>query len=321
MSILPPELVYNILSLDTLTLHSCSLVSLLFYTAAQDLLFTHLKLGWNADSFKRQCEVFLEEENHHITNRIKKLTIHLGFFWKFHDDSILTPLVALAVKLAPQIEMLRLDGRCEGVRSPLRWHFLPPTLLDCVYKHVMPFLLHLELEQIDQAPLFAILQNCPQLRHVHLSSSIGIFTPVEEEKSALCSLAQISSLTIGEFNLEDFTPEYGLTTFIELAGRNITSFHLISCNQFYLQRSLSILSLLPTLMENISHLSLGLGWFNQMGGFALITLHLFVLKRCFGDLKHFLYQSSSHDLFPCFSSGYASRSKVQSKDLQLKHSP
>ncbi|KAH8824419.1 hypothetical protein DL96DRAFT_208016 [Flagelloscypha sp. PMI_526] len=176
MNSLPPELILQISTfLDAPTLHACSLVSQDLRANAQHLLFSRVVLRHSGGvaAIVARCELLLAEKNHHLVGQIKKLTIEVLDMPIFQDGKVPVPLIALLVKIGPQIDTLRIGGWVydpEGVREDIRFHSLAPSFRDCLFKHVMPFLRSLDLREMDSLPLITISQSCPVLQHLRIGA-------------------------------------------------------------------------------------------------------------------------------------------------------
>ncbi|KAH8834655.1 hypothetical protein DL96DRAFT_1581219 [Flagelloscypha sp. PMI_526] len=256
----PPELLLQVLTaLDGPTLRSSSLVNRDFYSIAQGLNFRHLYIRGAVGRQLAQFDFLLADENHHLCSRVRKVSI--DFDHLFENPTIPPQLLALLVKLGPQIKALCINGELWNEIGPysMRWTDLPPTFLNCLYKHVMPSLKILELPQMAWVPLPTILQNTPPLRHIHPGTEHdSIFQPDLLESGELFQQGDVVSLSVDRFHELDFGIGAPLVKFIECNGRNIRTLHLGSYYDTYSYvHSFDFLSSCPIMTGNLVHLSFG----------------------------------------------------------------
>ncbi|KAH8824424.1 hypothetical protein DL96DRAFT_208073 [Flagelloscypha sp. PMI_526] len=265
MSSLPPELVGQILtSVDVPSLHLCCLVNRGFHASAQNLLFSHLHLSGYvklAITLSR-CDFFLADENHRLSRQIKKLSIGVDRLPIRRDDKVPAQLIALLVKIGPQLDTFCMNGLSSGDQGyliPFQFNDISPLFYECLLQHVMPSLRSLELCEVANLPIFPIIRGGPRLRHLDIgASSIGLSPLSAEDENFSFLSGELTSLSIGSFSESDFHPKTSLARFLGCSNGLITSLRL--WNDFRQIKSVSLQFLLPfsTLTSHLRYLTLGL---------------------------------------------------------------
>ncbi|KAH8834649.1 hypothetical protein DL96DRAFT_1704241 [Flagelloscypha sp. PMI_526] len=328
MSSLPSELFQPILaSLDFHTLQSCSFVSRSFRVCTQGFLFSHLKLSSGAVA---HCEFFLAEENYNLYRRINKVTIQADAFLV-----IASKVLGLLDALGPQIRTLCLEGwKSADVRltNEVPWSTLPPVLWNSLQRHVMPFIVSLEISELGGMPLFTILRSCPLLRYLDLrSEEYPIPSLVEEDSYAPYSPTQALELSLGPFYNDDFSPKRTLAQFIQSNGECINSLHLRSYCGGYVPTSLNFLRPFPQFTANLQYFSIGIDWFHSVSGagpeykwlpFAMFSrLETFSCTINFSSSSHIWFDWISNSLKSGISLSHTSTLSLKKLRYEIVHIP
>jgi hypothetical protein len=93
--------------------------------------------------------------------------------------------------------------------------------------HVFPYIHSLETYEVTWMPVIEILKGCPHLRYIHLSADQQIITgdSTAEDVSVL-SLPNLSCISFGIFDQEDFDPHSSIAQYLWQASQLPTSLHL-----------------------------------------------------------------------------------------------
>ncbi|KAH8823361.1 hypothetical protein DL96DRAFT_1617361 [Flagelloscypha sp. PMI_526] len=257
---LPSDLYFQIFSsLSPYELEICCLVSRDFHIVAQQLLFSNLNLS--PKTWKLRCRFLLGSEGNHLCRSIRKLSLSISGL----PHSMPHELTRLLETVAPRLQCLTIHGGNETTASSaICWKDISEDFLLCLSTSAFPCIRRLRMFEVADIPLLSLLGNCPLVQNVELSSMYGVITFKGENilnKKWGNHLPNVSSISMGYFGEPDFEQPTSLTKYIAEKGERITFFELGEYYNGEFPAYLSCLEMFDGLLNNLLHLSFGLGFY------------------------------------------------------------